>query len=258
MLLESIILGAVQGLTEFLPISSSAHLVLVPYFFNFKSSILSSTMFDAILHGGSLLAIILFFWKDIVKLKDNKPLITMIIISCVPTFLLALLIEPIKDIYLRNVSIIGANLIIFSLYILIAEKKNKELLTIGSLKLHHFLILGFMQSFALIPGTSRSGVTIATAYLLNIKKDESLSVSFLMGIPVIGAAFLYEFKKALMANQSEMIPMEIITIGMLSSLIFGIIALFLLAKIVKKYKISYFAYYRFFIALLIFYELWIN
>lgn len=258
MLLESIILGAIQGLTEFLPISSSAHLVLVPYFFKFESTILNSTMFDAILHGGSLIAIISFFWKDLIKLKENKRLIYMIILSSIPTFIIAFLIEPIKDRYLRDISIIGINMIIFSIYILIAEKKNKETFAINNLKPYHFIFLGIMQSLSLIPGTSRSGVTIASAYLLNLKKEDSVSISFLIGIPVISAAFLYELKKAIFVNHIEVVPSSVIISGILSSLIFGILALVILVKFIKKYKFAHFAYYRFFIAFLIFYEVWKN
>ncbi|MCX7991162.1 MAG: undecaprenyl-diphosphate phosphatase [Proteobacteria bacterium] len=256
MFIESVILGAIQGLTEFLPISSSAHLVLVPHFFRFESSILNSTMFDAILHGGSLVAIILFFWRDLINLKNNKKLVYLIILACIPTFVIALLIEPFKDKYLREVSVIGINMIIFSIYILIAEKKNKETVTTGGLKPYHFIFLGFMQSLALIPGTSRSGVTIASAYLLNLKKEEAVSVSFLIGIPVILLAFLYELKKALFVNQVEIIPTSVILGGISSSLLFGLVALFILVKFVKRYKFAYFAYYRFFVAFLIFYDIW--
>lgn len=256
MLLESIILGVIQGLTEFLPVSSSAHLVLVPYFFKFKSSILNSTMFDAILHGGSLIAIIIFFWKDIIKLKENKRLLSLILIGSIPTFLVGFLIESIKDTYLRDVSIIAVNMIIFSIYILIADKKNKEFLGIHSLKLKHFLFIGFMQSLALIPGTSRSGVTISSAYLLNIKKEDSVSLSFLIGIPVISFAFLYELKKAIFTDQALAIPAGVIATGIISSFISGLMALIILVRFVKRYKFAYFAYYRFFIAFLIFYQLW--
>lgn len=256
MYLESIILGAIQGLTEFLPISSSAHLVLVPYFFNFNEQVLNSTMFDAILHGGSLLAIFIFFWKNIIELKNNKRLALMIILSSIPTFVIGFLIEPIKDEYLRGIPIIAANMIIFSIYILVAEKFHKEKVFVENLKPLHFIFLGLMQSLAFIPGTSRSGVTIASAYLLNLKKEDSINISFLMSIPVISAAFVYELRKALIVNGGNGIPTGVLFSGVLSSLIFGLLALVFLVKFVKRFKFGYFAYYRFFIAFLIIYQLW--
>ncbi len=253
--LEAFLLGAVQGITEFLPISSSAHLVLVPHFFNFKHHVLNSTMFDAILHGGSLLSIIVYFWKSILRLNDNKRLLIFILISCLPTFIAGFLIEPIKDTYLRGVGFIAINMVVFSFYMILAEKFYKEKLSFEDLKLKHFIFLGIMQAFALIPGTSRSGVTIATAYLLSVKKDDAVNVSFIMGLPVISAAFLYELKKALIQNE-EAIPGTVLATGVLSSLIFGLLALVFLVKFLKRFKFSYFAYYRFFIAFLIIYQLW--
>ncbi len=255
MYLEAILLGAIQGITEFLPISSSAHLVLAPYFFKFNEQVLSSTMFDAILHGGSLLSILIYFWKSILELMNKKRLILYIIVSTIPTFVAGFLIEPIKDSYLRGVTLIAVNMIIFSIYMIFSERLHKEELGLKDLDIKHFIYLGIMQSIALIPGTSRSGVTIATAYLLSIKKEDAVNVSFLMGIPVISAAFLYELKKALTSN-TEIIMGSVLLVGILSSLVFGLLALVFLVKFLKRFKFSYFAYYRIFVAFLIIYHLW--
>lgn len=254
MLLEALILGLIQGLTEFLPVSSSAHLILVPYFFNFSNTILNSNLFDCILHGGTLLSILAFFYRDLLDRFKNKRFLALIAVSTLPTFGIGFLIEPYKDIWFRNVVVPAAMLIIFGVYMIISEKRNKENREIEDLNYRAFLFLGFMQALAFIPGVSRSGVTIASAFLLGLKKEKAVLVSFLMSLPVIAAAFLYELKKAI--TLGDVIPFSAVGIGFFSSFIFGLLALAFLVKFIKRYKFANFAYYRFLVALLILASLW--
>jgi undecaprenyl-diphosphatase len=249
MAIEAFILGFIQGITEFLPISSSAHLLIVNKVFNFKSEILDSNMFDAILHGGSLLAIFLFFLKDLKKIVLKPIVIRNIIISTIPTFLFGFLIEPVKDTYLRSISISIFSLIFWGVYMIVAEKRNYGVKSIEDLNIKDFLILGIMQSIAFIPGTSRSGITISTALLLNMKKEDAISTSFLIGLPVITAAFLYEIKKAFEIN----VILDKLTLisGLVSSFVFSLLALIFLVKFIRKFKFSSFAYYRFGLAILL-------
>lgn len=253
-MLEAVILGFIQGITEFLPVSSSAHLILVPYFFNFSDKILNSNLFDSILHGGTLFAIIVFFHKAIIEVFRNKRLLSLIMVSTIPTFAIGFLIEPYKDSLLRSVPLCAVMLVIFGIYIIFAEKVNKNNKDVGDLDYKTFLFLGFMQTIAFIPGVSRSGVTIASAFLLGVKKEKAVQVSFLMSLPVIAAAFLYEMKKAVFAG--ELIPYSTVMVGLFSSFFFGLLALLFLVKFTKNYKFANFAYYRFFIAFLIILSLW--
>lgn len=254
MLLEAFILGLIQGLTEFLPVSSSAHLILVPYFFNFSETILNSNLFDCILHGGTLISILVFFSKDILETFNNKRLLLLIAVSALPTFGIGFLIEPYKDTLFRNVIVPAATLTIFGIYMIVSEKKNKENRDIKDLNYTTFLFLGFMQALAFIPGVSRSGVTIASAFFLGVKKERAVLISFLMSLPVVAAAFLYELRKAVTA--ADVVPISAVSVGFLSSFIFGLLALAFLVKFIKKYSFAYFAYYRFFVALLILASLW--
>lgn len=256
MFLEALILGLVQGLTEFLPVSSSAHLILVPYFFKFNETILNSNLFDCILHGGTLLSILFFFTKEILETFKNKRLATLIAVSTIPTFGIGFLIEPYKDTLFRSVYVCAAMLIIFGFYMIVSERVNKENRDLSNLNYKAFLFLGFMQALAFMPGVSRSGVTIASAFMLGLKKDKAVLVSFLMSVPVIAAAFLYELKKAIMMGDA--VPFSAVTVGLVSSFIFGLLALAFLVKFIKRYKFANFAYYRFFIAILIIMSIWKN
>ncbi len=252
---EAIFLGMIQGIFEFLPVSSSAHLLLASYFFNFSEGVINSNMFDAILHGGSIIAIMLFFYRDVIKTLRNFNILKGLFISTLPTFVIGFIIEPFKDVYFRGIWICVISLVIWGFYMIYAEKKSKEIKNIEELNMKDYLILGFMQSLALIPGTSRSGITISTALLLNLKKEEAVSISFLVGLPVIFTAFAYEFRKALVMK--ALIDNATIIIGVSSSLVFSLLALVFLVKFIKKFKFSSFAYYRFGLAAFIIgYNLW--
>lgn len=251
---EALILGFIQGITEFLPISSSAHLLIIGKLFSLENSIVNSNMFDAILHGGSILAIVLFFLKDLRKIVIRPRIIRNIIISTLPTFIFGFLIEPVKDTYFRSISISIFSLIFWGVYMIVAEKRNSGIRTIEDLTIKDFLVLGIMQSIALIPGTSRSGITISTALLLNMKNEEAVSTSFLMGLPVITAAFAYEFRKALLMDTA--FSTGILVSGLVSSFVFSLLALVFLIKFIKKFKFSSFAYYRFGLAILLFFWSW--
>lgn len=248
-MIEAFILGIIQGVTEFLPISSSAHLLIVGKVFNFENTAINSNMFDAILHGGSILAISLFFLKDLKKIMLKPKIVGNIIISTIPTFIFGFIVEPVKDTYFRSVAISIFSLIFWGIYMIIAEKRNQGIKTIEDLTIKDFLILGIMQSISLIPGTSRSGITISTALLLNMKNEEAISTSFLMGLPVITAAFAYEFRKALIIDNS----LDTVTLlsGLVSSFVFSLLALIFLIKFIRKFKFSSFAYYRFGLAILL-------
>lgn len=256
MLLEALILGFVQGLTEFLPVSSSAHLILVSHYFSFSDSILNSNLFDSILHGGTFLSILFFFFKDIIETLKNKRLTALIAVSTIPTFGIGFLIEPYKDTLFRDVTVCAVMLVIFGIYMMISEKVNKEKRDLRELNYRAFLFLGLMQALAFIPGVSRSGVTIASAFMLGVKRDRAVLMSFLMSIPVIAAAFIYEMKKAVMLGDA--VPFSAVSVGLLSSFVFGLLALGFLVKFIKRYKFANFAYYRFFIAVLIIISLWIG
>jgi undecaprenyl-diphosphatase len=194
-IIEIIILSLIQGISEFLPISSSAHLILVSSLYNFKSS---SLLIDVSLHFGSLLAIIYFFKKELFSLKKNKKLLSLIIFGSIPLIIFGYIIYITELIHLlRDIKIIAWTTLIFGILLYFADKKklNKKIST--DLNLKTIIYIGFFQVLALIPGVSRAGITITAARIFNFDRVDSTKIAFLLSIPALAGASALGFKDIL-------------------------------------------------------------
>ena len=230
---EAIFLGLVQGLTEFLPISSSGHLILIQKAFNFFSSL----SFDAFIHLGSFLAIVVYFWKDLKEIWDYK---WFIVVSAIPGALAGLLLEDIVESYFRTAFLVAINLIVMSIPMILGEVFGKKQQEIKDLTFLKALIIGIFQALALIPGTSRSGITISAGLLLGLKREVSAKFSFLAGAPLILGAGLYEGVKLI----NSPIPWNLALAGFFSSAVFSFLAIAFLISFLKKYSLYPFVIYR--------------
>lgn len=255
-ILRGIFLGTVQGFTEFIPVSSSGHLALLPRLFGMSEQ---STAFDIVVHGGTLLALLLFFRLKIstilkgVKEKDQKQtsILKKVIIGSLPALIVAGLIE-LSNIFSDNKidGIIKSNevlifmLISVGLLLIAADfifKNNSKTLT--DLKVKNIIIIGVAQILSLLRGTSRSGITIFAGMSQGLKREEAAEYSFLMGIPVIALGFVFQIVKFLIdKNMNESLLM--IFFGFLTSFIFGYIAIAFLLNFLKKYGLTIFGVYR--------------
>ena len=188
-IIEIIILSLVQGVSEFLPISSSAHLIVVSTLYEFKSS---SLLIDVSLHLGSLLAIIFFFRKELIDLKNNQKLLSLIIFGSVPLIVVGYILYKTELIYLlRDVRIIAWTTLIFGILLYFADKCRFDKKISSNLNLKIILYIGLFQILALIPGVSRAGITITAARFLKFNRFDSSKISFLLAIPALaGASFL--------------------------------------------------------------------
>jgi undecaprenyl-diphosphatase len=238
-IIQAIILGFVQGITEWLPISSKSHLIIVQQLFG----LVQPAIFDLLLHIGSLLVVLFVFWKDIMALirgvfKGDKQSIkyaAFIIIASIPAIIIGLVFKKEIELALSNPFILGFGFL-FTALILLCSKftsvKSK------SLKLWHALVIGISQIAALFPGISRSGTTIGTGMIIGVKGDEAARFSFLMFIPLIIGATVLEFGNiGMITNVPAMI------IGVIVTMITGYFALKLLMNIIEKNKIWYFSIY---------------
>ncbi len=247
-MLEAIILGIIQGITEFLPVSSTAHLIITPRLFGWMGTVNSLT-FDIALHAGTLLAVLVFFFKEWVRLiLHEKRLLLFIVIATIPAGVAGLFLEEIVENQFRSPHIIAMSLFLISLFMLITDRLsgNKGL---PDLNLKDCLIIGLFQTLALIPGVSRSGITIGAGFLLGMKREDSARFSFLLSTPVIAGATLLGLKRIIHEPQ---IDYSLFISGMLSSFIAGLIAIGFLIKYLQRYRIDLFVYYRILLALLIF------
>jgi undecaprenyl-diphosphatase len=247
---EAIFLGILQGVTEFLPISSSGHLVLGEGLLGLEVESLKS--FDVMVHLGSLLAIFFYFRKDILGLikgffkllGGNKSdpyskLVLFIIVGTIPAVVAGLTLEDFIDANFRNSLAVAVCMIIVGIVFLFAEKMAKQNKKISW---KSGIIIGIVQAFALIPGVSRSGSTIVAGLFTGLKREQAARFSFLLGIPAIAGAGLLTMIGEV-KNGGFVLDFWPVTIAFLASFISGLISITFLMKFLKKHSINIFAYY---------------
>ncbi|MFH1249144.1 MAG: undecaprenyl-diphosphate phosphatase [archaeon] len=249
-ILQALILGIVQGITEWLPISSSGHLVIAQKLIGLEVPV----SFDVLLHFATLLVIFLFFWRDIIKLakslfmlKTSTYEFKLSIYILVATIVTAIVVFPLKSIFestFSNIWILGLGFLINGMLLLFSEKH------LGSKKVSakSSALIGIAQGLSFLPSISRSGSTIATALFLKIDKEEAFKFSFLIAIPAILGASLLEIP----ALATSGIALNALLAGFISSFIFGYLSLLVLKNMIAKNRFHYFAYYCIAIAITIF------
>ena len=215
-IIEVLILSAIQGISEFLPISSSAHLILVSSLYEFKTS---SLLIDISLHLGSLFAIIYFFRKDLLDVKNNKRLLSLIIVGSIPLIIAGYILYSTGIIHeLRNIRIIAWTTLIFGVILFIADKNRFDKKISSNLNLQSILFISLFQILSLVPGVSRAGITITAARILKFNRVDSSKISFLLSIPALGGASFLGLKDVI--DQSVEFNYLVI-IAIISSFIFS-------------------------------------
>ena len=260
-ILQSIILGIVQGVCEFLPISSSAHLILIPYLFNFNLEMSNSAKlaFDVALHVGTLISVLAIFWKDwlnlfkgalnkVFKKKDSfeNKMFWYLVLATIPGALVGFLFEDIVENVVRgNVFVIALVLAVVGVLIYLgdkwASKHYKKETSFEQMSLKQTFLIGLSQALAVIPGFSRSGTTILTGRLLGVSRDAVAKFTFLLSTPIIfGAAIVHI---------TDLVITKEVIIGIITSALVGIVCIRFLLSYIKKYDFSIFAVYRVLLAL---------
>lgn len=248
---EAILLGLVQGLGEFLPISSSAHLVIMPWFVKFQDPGLG---FDVALHLGTLFAVVAFFWKDwwsiatgsikYVATRQSEHykdfyLLLALILATIPAAVAGVLLDEWAETTLRTPPLVAVNMILLGAILLYVDRNRNGGTTIAQMTFKLAFIIGLAQCLALLPGVSRSGVTITTALVLGMNRAESARFSFLMSTPIILGACLFKYKYFLEAFTDPKAILGIVVAG-----IFGFLSIKFLIKLVQNYSYAVFSYYR--------------
>ena len=244
--IEILILSAIQGISEFLPISSSAHLILVSSLYDLKAS---SLLIDISLHLGSLLAIIFFFRRELFDLKHNQKLLKLIIIGSVPLILFGYILYSTELIYhLRNIKIIAWATLFFGVVLYFADQRKIDQNISTNLDVRSILFIGLFQILALIPGVSRAGITMTAARFLNFNRVDSGKISFLLSIPALcGASFL-----GLWDIPSEAIEINtLIIIAIIFSFLFSYLTVKFFLNYINKFSLKIFVFYRILIGLIL-------
>ena len=247
-LLRSIILGVIQGLTEFLPVSSSGHLELAKYLLGDTSAGEQSLFFTIMVHVATALSMIFIFRKDILEIlkgifskpwNESKSFTINVIISMLPAALVGFFAEPlIETLFDQKIALVGAMLLITALLLFLADRSKVSNKKVGPIEA---LVIGIAQAVAILPGISRSGATIATSVMLGIDRYSAARFSFLMVVPLILGKICYD----LMGGDLALIPGEIVnvTAGFVAAFVTGAIACKLMISIVQKSQLKYFAIY---------------
>jgi undecaprenyl-diphosphatase len=246
-IIEVLILSAIQGVSEFLPISSSAHLILVSSLYEFKSS---SLLIDISLHLGSLFAIIYFFREELLDIKNNKRLLSLIVFGSIPLIIVGYILYSTGLIYnLRNIKVIAWTTLIFGIILYVADKSRFDKKITVNLNFNSILFISLFQILSLIPGVSRAGITITAARILKFNRFDSSKISFLLSIPALGGASFLGLKDLL--NQSVEFNYLVI-IAIITSFIFSFITVKFFLIYINKFSMNAFVIYRIIIALILF------
>ena len=266
--LQAIILGLVQGLAEFLPISSSGHLAILENFFGIKENLL---FFAVMLHFGTLLAVFVAFWKDIWELLkelvltikdligrkglrlDERPvrkLGVMIIVACIPTAIIGFALGDVfEGLYSKPIAI-AIMFVITGILLILAETYGGGNRTIENLNYRNSLFIGLVQGIAIIPGISRSGSTLFSSLLCKLDRDFAVKFVFLISIPTILGSVILELPDGIKegVSGSDWGP---VIVGVIVSFISGLFAVKVMLKVVKNRKLKYFSYYLFILAVFV-------
>ena len=245
--IEILILSAVQGISEFLPISSSAHLIIVSNLYDLKTG---SLLIDISLHLGSLLAIIFFFKKDLFDLKNNQKLLSLIIIGSLPLIIFGYILHTTELIHiLRNIKVIAWTTLFFGIILYFADQRKIDQNISTHLNIKSIIFIGLFQILALIPGVSRAGITMTAARFLKFNRVDSSKISFLLSIPALAGASFLGIKEAF--NQS--IEMNyLIIISVILSFLFSYITVKFFLIYINKFSLNIFVIYRIIVALIMF------
>jgi len=239
-MIEIFLLSFIQGVTEFLPISSSSHLIIFSNYTNFENQ---SLALDVSLHIGSFIAVITYFHKDIINFFKNKALFLKIIVSSIPVMLIGFCLVQYNLIAkLRNIEIIGWTTLIFGILLFVSDKCKLKKNIDNNFNYKSAIFIGLFQILSLLPGVSRSGVSITAARFLNFKRFDAAKISFLLSIPTLGAVSIFGFKNLITSQDINFTILNFISI--LLSFLFSLITIEFFLKYIKNFSLNIFVAYR--------------
>lgn len=259
--LQAVILGLIQGLAEFLPISSSGHLALLQHFFHIEGE--SVLIFAVMLHLGTLISVFIVYWKDVARLiyelcccirdicKGRGPRINanptrrlgfMIIVATIPTALMGFFLNDIFGAMYSSIIVIGISLVITGTILFIAERVGSDRKTVTEMSFLNALFVGIMQGVAITPGISRSGSTLFGGLISGLNREFAVKFAFLISIPSILGSVILELPEAVHAGVPAGTAGPMI-VGIIVAAVSGLVAIKTMIRIVSKKKLSYFSYY---------------
>lgn len=265
-LVQALVMGIVQGLTEFLPVSSSGHLILVPYLFGWHDPFIDSLVFSVMLHMGTLVALLAYFWRDwarlipagLAMLRDRstrgdpeRRLALLLLVATIPAAIVgALFNDPIEK-NVREPGLVALMLVVGGAILWLAERWGSQRRAMDALGVRGAFGIGVAQAIALIPGISRSGISISGGLFAGLDRESAARFSFLMAAPVIAGAGLFEIRKVIAGEGAVTVQPEALVIGLVAALVAGMLAIHGLLRFLRSNPTHIFVAYRVLLAAIV-------
>jgi undecaprenyl-diphosphatase len=266
LVLQALVMGLVQGLTEFLPVSSSGHLILVPFLLGWDDAFITSLQFSVMLHLGTLVALLAYFRADwlrlipagLATLRDrsfaddpDRRLAWLVAIATIPALVFGFLLNDLVETRFREVGLVALTLVVGGGILWLAERSGSRSRDIRGLGFGAALGIGVAQAAALVPGISRSGISISAGLFAGLDRESAARFSFLMATPVTAAAGLYEASKLVSGEAALTFSPGALLVGMTASLLAGLLAIAVLLRFLRSHRTDVFVVYRILLALVV-------
>jgi undecaprenyl-diphosphatase len=266
-IIQALVMGIVQGLTEFLPISSSGHLIVVPFLMEVDDRFLNSLAFSVMLHVGTGFALLAYFWRDWLRLvpaglaavrdrsfqgDPDRRLAWLLAASTLPGGIIGFLFEDAIATTFRHVGLVAVTLVIGAAILWLADRWRGRQRSIGDVTFPIAIAIGAAQALALIPGISRSGISISAGRIAGLNRESAARFSFLMLAPITAAAGVYEGAKLVSGGQGVELPVAPLVVGMLAALVSGLLAIHGLLRFLRTRSLDVFVAYRLLLAATVF------
>ena len=261
--IQALVMGIVQGLTEFLPVSSSGHLIVVPFLLGWDDAFLTSLAFSVMLHIGTLVALLLYFRSDWIRLipaglaavrdrsfqgDDDRRLAWLLVIATIPAALAGFLFENVIETSFRQVGLVALMLVLGGVLLFVADRFGASSRGIGDVTPRIALVIGVAQALALVPGLSRSGVTISAARMVGLDRGSAARFAFLMATPITAGAGLFEVVRLIRGGGIGDASIAPLVVGMVAAMVSGLAAIHFMLGYLRRQSLDVFVLYRFIIA----------
>ncbi|HSO30111.1 MAG TPA: undecaprenyl-diphosphatase UppP [Candidatus Sulfomarinibacteraceae bacterium] len=258
-LIQAVVMGIVQGLTEFLPISSSGHLIVVPALLGWDDPFIGSLAFSVMLHLATLLALLLFFRADWLRLvpawfgslrdrsigaDPDRRLAWLLVLSTIPAVVAGLVLNDLIETTFREARLVAVTLVVGAVILWLAERVGSRTRRIADLSTAGALGIGVAQAIALVPGISRSGISISAGLFAGLDRESAARFSFLMATPITAGAGLYELRKLVAGESGVDASLGPLLAGMIASLVAGLAAISILLRFLRTHPTTIFIAYR--------------
>ena len=265
-ILQALVMGIVQGLTEFLPVSSSGHLVIVPFLFGWNDAFLTSLAFSVMLHMGTLVALLVYFRDDWARLipaafaavrdrsfrsDPDRRLAGLLVAATIPAALAGVLFNDLIENQFRQVGLVALTLVIGGVILFAADRVGRRSRAIADVTFPVAMGIGAAQAIALIPGISRSGISISAGRLAGLDREAAARFAFLMATPITAGAGLFEVRKLLTGEAGVQVEVAPLVVGTVAALLSGLAAIHFMLRYLRTRSLDVFVLYRFVLAAIV-------